>query len=76
MSVKPTALEPEIPEDLKQSAEDEAFVDAFVERNRPALEKMIEEARASLARGEGITVRSREDFLAAIRSRFADHDGK
>lgn len=71
MSAKPTGLQPEIPDDLKQSPEDEAFIDAFVERNGPALEKMVEEARASIARGEGIVVRSRKEFLAAIRSRFA-----
>jgi hypothetical protein len=66
MSSRQARSEVEIPDDLKQSAEDEAFVDAFVERNRPALEKMIEEARASIARGEGKTYTSADDLFADI----------
>ena len=65
MNAKP-GLRPEIPDDLKQSPDDEAFIDAFVERNRPALEKMIEEARASIARGEGKSYVSAEDLLADV----------
>jgi hypothetical protein len=66
MSSKQVLTQADIPDDLKQSAEDEAFVDAFVERNRPALEKMIEEARASIARGAGKTYTSADDLFADI----------
>jgi hypothetical protein len=76
MATKQANLESGFPDDLKPSPEDEAFMDAFVERNRAALEKTVEESRAAIARGEGIAVRSRKEFLAAIRSRFASDEDK
>lgn len=69
MATKQANLESGFPDDLKPSPEDEAFMDAFVERNRAALEKMIEEARASIARGEGKTYSSADELLAEVMRR-------
>ena len=57
------------PEDLapRDAARDDAFADAFIARNREALNASIKKARASLKRGEGTVTRSEEDFFAAMK---------
>jgi hypothetical protein len=55
------------PEELDpHTAQDEAAMDAFIERNRDALNKALEAGYVSLKNGEGIPIRSLEDLLAAL----------
>ena len=55
-------------EDLapQKNAKDAEFVNRFVKRNRAALNAALKEARASIKRGEGIEVKTYEEFTAAI----------
>jgi hypothetical protein len=48
----------------------EADVDAWVERNREALNASLQVARDQLARGEGVELNI-EDIIAEGRARFA-----
>jgi|EndMetStandDraft_4_1072995.scaffolds.fasta_scaffold1998430_1 hypothetical protein len=68
--------DPEFPETPEGMAEDakafEDWEDAFIARNREALERMIAEARASLARGEGRKWNV-EDAIARGQKRYADY---
>ncbi len=57
-------LDPEI-------AKDEAAMDAFIERNRDALNTALKEGYLSLDRGEGVEIRSLEDLLSALAKQRA-----
>jgi hypothetical protein len=50
------------------TAEDAAAMDAFIARNRDALNKALEAGYLSLANGQGVAIRSLEDLLAAIQT--------
>jgi hypothetical protein len=64
---------PETPEGMAEDAKAfEDWEDAFIARNREALERMIAEARASVARGE-VYEWSTEDIIARGRKRYADY---
>lgn len=55
------------PEELDpQVAEDEAAMDAYIERNRDALNRALEAGYLSLKNGKGMPIRSLEDLLAAL----------
>ena len=47
-------------------AEDQAGMDAYIERNREAINKALEEGYVSLDAGEGVEIRSLEDLLAVL----------
>jgi len=47
-------------------AEDEAAMDAYIERNREALNRALEAGYLSLKNGKGMPIRSLEDLLAAL----------
>ncbi len=49
-----------------QVAEDEVAMDAYIERNREALNRALEAGYVSLKNGKGISIRSLEDLLAAL----------
>jgi hypothetical protein len=57
-------LDPEI-------AKDEAAMDAFIARNRDALNAALKQGYVSLDRGEGIEIRSLEDLLSALAKQRA-----
>jgi hypothetical protein len=62
---------PEMPEGMAEDAKAfEDWEDAFIARNRDALERMIADARASLDRGEEDT-RTVEQIIAEGRARLA-----
>ena len=53
------------PEELDpQVAEDEAAMDAYIERNREALNKALEAGYVSLRNGQGVPIKSLEDLLS------------
>lgn len=47
-------------------AEDQAGMEAYVERNREAINKALEEGYVSLDAGEGVDIRSLEDLLSVF----------
>lgn len=49
-------------------AEDAEFVSRFIKRNRAALNAALKEARASIKRGEGVEVKTYEQFAAALQA--------
>jgi len=55
------------PEELDPHvAEDEAEMDAYIQRNREALNRALEAGYVSLTNGKGLPIRSLEDLLAAL----------
>ena len=57
------------PEELDpEAAKDEAAMEAFIERNRDAINKALEAGYVSLDRGDGVPIGSLEELLAAISS--------
>ncbi len=77
MSAKPAKTKPVkaafryAPEDLapRDEAQEEAFVEGFIKRNRDAINGSLKEARASLKRGEGRRYRSPEALTADVMSK-------
>ena len=45
---------------------DEAAMDAYIERNKDALNAALEQGYLSLDRGEGVKIRSLEELLSAL----------
>ncbi|HUO93246.1 MAG TPA: hypothetical protein VMU22_10005 [Rhizomicrobium sp.] len=71
------AIDPKIIADLSrytaeeldpQLAEDESAMDAYIARNRDALNKALEAGYVSLESGDGIAIRSLEDLLLALET--------
>lgn len=55
------------PEELDpDTAQDEAAMDAYIQRNRDAINKALEAGYVSLKNGQGIQIRSLEDLLGAL----------
>ena len=55
------------PEELDPSvAEDAAAMEAYIERNREALNKALKAGYLSLDAGQGIEIRSLEDLLSVL----------
>jgi hypothetical protein len=54
-----------------QSAEDEAAVEAFIARNREAINRALEQGYLSLSRGGGTEIRSLDDLLSAVEAEKA-----
>ena len=74
------AIDPKIIADLSrytaeeldpQLAEDEAAMDAFIERNRDALNKALQAGYVSLENSNGIAIRSLEDLLLVLKTQRA-----
>jgi hypothetical protein len=49
-------------------AEDEIAMDAYIERNRDALNKALEAGYLSLENGDGTAIRSLEELLLALEA--------
>ena len=47
-------------------AEDQAGMEAYIERNREAINRALEEGYISLDAGEGVEIRSLEDLLSVL----------
>lgn len=54
-----------------QTAEDEAAMEAFLERNREAVDRALQEGIASLNSGKGVEIRSLDDLLSVLSAERA-----
>jgi len=75
MATMETKIDPKVIADLSrytaeeldpEVAKDEAAMDAYIERNRDALNAALEQGYLSLDRGEKVEIRSLEDLLSVL----------